>query len=310
MVRKLLRYFKNQGKILGAVNEINERAKNDLIDPKINLGQIQSYLNNQRSSISSLADVEFKVFSQWGDDGIIQYLINKIDIPNKVFIEFGVENYRESNTRFLMINNKWTGLVIDGSKKNIEYIKKDIISWAYALHTMNAFITKENINDLIGAFLGEEFSPEIGLLSIDIDGNDFWVWKEIRVISPLIVIVEYNAAFGKQKAWTIPYKADFYRLNEDKTLQYWGASLKAFCVLAEEKGYGFIGCNSNGNNAYFVRKDKMRNFKSLTSEEGFVDSTFREYADENGNRVGGNKKLELIRGRQIFNVETNTFETI
>jgi hypothetical protein len=283
---------------------------NDLKNPKVNLGQIQSYLNRQRSDIRSLADAEFQVFSQWGDDGIIQYLVNKLDIPNKVFVEFGVENYKESNTRFLLINNKWSGLVIDGSKANIDYIKQDVVSWSNDIHATNAFITTDNINGLIGDFLAKGYPSEIGILSVDIDGNDYWVWEKIDVVNPVIVIAEYNAVFGAENAWTIPYKADFYRLENDNTYQYWGTSLKALCLLAERKGYHFVGCNSNGNNAYFVRKDKIKDLKPLQCAEGFMEAAFREYVDANGDRPAGAKRLQLIKGRQIFNVEKGQLETI
>ena len=82
------------------------------------LGRIETRQNNILDS-KDLNDYEFKVSSQWGEDGIIQHLINKIEIKNKVFFEFGVENYTESNTRFLLHNNNWKGLVIDGSVENI-----------------------------------------------------------------------------------------------------------------------------------------------------------------------------------------------
>src|SRR5687767_11515119 len=182
-------------------DELIAQPPNDLNNPKVNLGQMQAYLNSQRGSIRSLHEVEFQVFSQWGDDGIIQYLISKIDIPNKTFIEFGVENYKESNTRFLLINNNWSGLVIDGSKNNIDFIKQDIISWGFDIHAKHAFITKENINELLSEFINKGYDSEIGLLSIDIDGNDYWIWNEIKVVNPIIVVVEYNAVFGAENAW-------------------------------------------------------------------------------------------------------------
>ena len=292
------------------VQKIKDILLDDLKSPKVNLGQIQSFLNNQRQFVASLNEVEFQVFSQWGDDGIIQYLVNKLEIPNKVFIEFGVENYKESNTRFLIINNKWSGLVIDGSKENINFIKRDSISWAYDLHATHSFITKENINQLISDFLKKGYSSEIGLLSIDIDGNDYWVWEAIVVVNPIIVVVEYNSVFGPEKTWSIPYDAGFYRLANDNTYQYWGASLNAFIFLAKRKGYTFVGCNSNGNNAYFIRNDKILTFKELDSTEGFVEAKFREYTDEFGDKPAGSKRLNLIKGREIFNVVSGSIEVI
>ncbi len=283
-----------------------DHSMNDIKSERILLGKIlSSQLKNIK--IESLHEVEFSVFSQWGDDGIIQYLIQNIDIPNKTFIEFGVENYRESNTRFLLINNNWSGLVIDGSEKNIDFIQKDIISWGYDLHAKSAFITKENINALISEFLSKGYSDEIGILSIDIDGNDYWIWKEIDVLNPIIVIIEYNSLFGYEKPYTIPYHKDFMRYVADKSLQYYGTSLKAACLLAESKGYIFVGCNLNGNNSYFIRKDKSAGFKSLSVEEGYVKSKFREFF-ANGERVSGDKRMAPLIGKEVYNVHTGETE--
>jgi hypothetical protein len=310
MFKRFKRFIKEKSRQVSQIDNLYAQFSNDLKNPKVNLGQIQAYLNNQRSAYKSLHELEFQVYSQWGDDGIIQYLVNRINVPNKIFVEFGVENYKESNTRFLLINNNWSGLVIDGSAENIEYIRNDIISWAYDIHAVHSFITKENINGIIRDFLSKGYESEIGILSIDIDGNDYWIWNEINVVNPVIVILEYNAVFGAEKKWTIPYQADFYRLDVHKSYQYWGASLKAFCQLGESKGYAFIGCNSNGNNAYFIRKDQLGSLRPVSCEEGFVDSKFREYVDDNGERVGGKKRLDLIKGMPIFNLETGEVEKI
>lgn len=192
-----------------------------------------------------------------GDDGIIQYLINYLEIENKIFVEFGVEDYLESNTRFLLINDNWSGLVIDGSKINIAKIKKDEIYWKHDLKVKSAFITAENINQLIEE---EGIKGQIGLLHIDIDGNDYWVWKALEVVVPKIMIVEYNSKFGCEKAITIPYKEDFVWTKAHYSNLYFGASILAFCDLADEKGYSFIGSNSAGNNAYFVKNEFLKIF--------------------------------------------------
>jgi len=310
MLRRAKQFIKDKSTKIDRIDNLYEALNNDLKNPKNNLGQIQSELNNNKKNIGSLHEVEFRVYSQWGDDGIIQYLVNHLDIQHKTFVEFGVENYKESNTRFLLINNNWSGCVIDGSEDNIKYIKNDIVAWRFDLHSKTAFITRENINELLSEFIQKGYHKEIGILSIDIDGNDYWVWKDINVVNPIIVITEYNAVFGPTNTWSVPYKPDFYRLSEHTSYQYWGASLSAFCKLADQKGYYFVGCNSNGNNAYFIRKDKISSFKPLTPAEGFVDSKFREDADKDGNPVFGKQRIELIRGMKIHNTETNNIEII
>jgi hypothetical protein len=309
MITKLINFIKRLNISTYSLSSFLETEKNNMLSSKILMGKILSRMNSELV-ISNLDEVEFKVFSQWGDDGIIQYLINKLDIPNKVFIEFGVENYRESNTRFLLINNNWSGCVIDGSEKNIQYIKDDIISWGFELHSYAAFITKNNINGLLENFLNRGYDREIGILSIDIDGNDYWIWKEINTVNPIVVIIEYNCLFGIEKPLTIPYKDDFDRVSAHSSKLYYGTSLLAACELAKEKGYAFIGCNSAGNNAYFIRKDKIGPLKEKSPEEGFVISKFREHNDKLGNRSSGKERVKVIKGLPLLNIRTNEIELI
>lgn len=245
---------------------------------------------------------EFKVFSQFGEDGIIQYLINNIDIENKIFIEFGVENYTESNTRFLLMNNNWKGLVIDGNKANIEYIRNDPLYWKYDLTAKHCFITKENINKVISDM---NFSGELGILSIDIDGNDYWIWECINVVEPVIVIIEYNSVFGNKHAITIPFDPTFNKTKAHYSNLFFGCSLKALYLLAQRKGYVFVGSNSNGNNAFFIRKDKIGNIKQVQVESGYVKSKFRQSRDQKGHLsyVSGDECLKIIEDMLVYEIE-------
>lgn len=282
---------------------------NDAKDPKVNVGKVLAAMNSQKQTITSLSEVEFQVFSQFGDDGIIQYLISKIDIPNKTFVEFGVENYKEANTRFLTLNNYWSGMVIDGSASNIKAIKADIISWSSELYAKEAFIDASNINNLIQEFLDLGYDRDLGILSIDIDGNDYWVWKAIDVISPVIVIAEYNSLFGYEKPYTVPYNPRFVR-NTKYNISYWGTSLGALYHLAQEKDYVFVGCNQAGNNAYFIRRDKMTPaLREVSCKEGFVSSKFRELIDDKtGERPFGKQRVEYLKGLPLHNVDTDQVE--
>ncbi len=273
---------------------------------KILLGKILLNSNNEKRTIGSLEEVEFKVFSQCGDDGIIQYLINKIKMPQN-FVEFGVENYKEANTRFLLVNNNWTGLVIDGSNENIQSIYKQDIYYKYDLTAVAAFITVENINHLISS---NGFSGEIGILSVDIDGNDFWVLKAIQVVNPVVIIVEYNSVFGDDRYISIPYTASFNRTAAHFSNLYWGASIAAFCHLCEGKGYTLIGCTSSGNNAYFVRNDKLTGLPTPGMKEGYVTSKQRESRNKRGQLtfLSGSYRLEAIKGLKVIEVRTNASE--
>lgn len=272
------------------VESIRQQLHTEIETQKILSAQSIIKLNNSLSKVNKLSELEFKVFSQWGDDGIIQYLIHQLNIRTKTFIEFGVENYTESNTRFLLMNNNWKGIVIDGSPDNIQYIKNDNITWKHSLTALQKFITPENINPI---FSEQGFSGEIGLLSIDIDGNDYYVWNAINTVSPIIVICEYNSLFGAKAPYTIPYESSFVRAQQGFAKLFYGASITSLCDLAENKGYSFIGCNSAGNNAYFIRNDRLKEsgFLKLSPEEGFIESNFREvYINGIWQGVENNKK--------------------
>jgi hypothetical protein len=301
-------------KILNILNPLRQQVKKqskDIDQLKLNSGRVLSELNNLKTEqiLSNIQQAEFKIFSQWGDDGIINFLCNYLDIPTTTFIEFGVEDYTECNTRFLLINNNWRGLIMDGSKNNMDKVRQEDIYWRYNLTAVDIFVTKENINNLLQQ---NNFTGETGLLHIDIDGNDYWIWKEINVINPVIVIIEYNSVFGSTNPWTIPYDAAFYRTNAHHSNLYYGTSLLSACDLAKEKGYSFIGCNSNGNNAYFVRNDKVKNLTIKSPEEGFADAQFAESrsASKELTFLRGDDRLKLLKGMPVFNTRTNTAEVI
>jgi len=293
-MRKILNKFKTR--LLAESYSDQEKTLHLLA--KLNIDRIV-----QKKKINSFFEIEFKVYSQWGDDGIIQYLVNKIPVKNKIFIEFGVEKYTEANTRFLLMNNNWTGLVMDGSKADIASIKSGSIYWKYDLTARQAFITKDNINSLIQDFTSEK---DIGLLSIDIDGNDYWVWEAISAVSPAIVVCEYNSLFGVDRALTIPYREDFFRTSAHFSNLYFGASLKALVLLAGKKGYDFVGCTSAGNNAYFVRRD-LNKLKALTPKQGFIASRFKESRDKKGrlNFLRAEERLKAIKDMDLFDISKN-----
>ncbi|MDD2714821.1 MAG: hypothetical protein PHW04_02885 [Candidatus Wallbacteria bacterium] len=272
------------------------------------LGKLLSENVKSRKHVKSISEVEFKVFSQFGDDGIIQWLISNLEFSHNTFIEFGVEDYRESNTRFLMMNDNWSGFVLDGSKQNVVNIANSEYFWRYELFVKAAFIDCSNINELLSTC---PFDKEVGILHIDLDGNDYWIWKEICVISPILVILEYNSVFGLDRAITVPYDKNFNRTKAHYSNLYEGASLRALHQLSAKKGYSFIGCNTAGNNAYFVRNDKLNSvIRPIPIEEGYVVSKFRESRGRNGKLtyVAGDKRSGIISGMPVYNTITGKVE--
>jgi hypothetical protein len=256
-----------------------------------------------------LAGSEFRAFSQFGDDGIISRLIDIVRPEAEAFVEFGVESYIEANTRYLLLSRNWRGLVMDGSEENISRIHQSDLVWRHDLTARAAFVTAENVNELLTS---SGFSGRLGLLHIDIDGNDYWVWKAVTCCDPAIVIVEYNSGFGPERAITVPYAADFFRTKAHSSNLYYGASLRALADLADAKGYDFVGCNRAGNNAYFVKRPLPGGLRALSVNEGYVQSRFRETRGESGELLlkTSREALELIRGMPVVNTRTGQVETL
>ncbi len=195
----------------------------------------------------------YKVYSQNDEDGIIQEIFKRIGITNKKFVEFGVQDGTESNSHYLLFLD-WAGLWIEGSKEYVNEINNKFNQPIKngKLRVLNSFITRENINSLIES---QGITGEIDLLSIDIDGNDYYIFEEINCINPRVIIAEYNAKFPPECEWRMMYDKDFVWSGSDKH----SASLKAFEKLAEKKGYNLVGTNAIGVNAFFVRKDLTKN---------------------------------------------------
>lgn len=217
------------------------------------LGEIRAAQIRELPRLRSLADAEFCVSSQWGEDGIISWLVDTIQPPHRTFVEFGVEEFREANCRYLMMSRNWSGLIIDGSEANIAAVKKDTISYKYDLTSVCAFIDSSNIAAIIAA---NGFSGPLGILSVDIDGVDYWIVEAIKNDCD-IVVVEYNDLFSG-RAVSVPYDKNFNRLLKHWSGMYWGASLDAFRYLLEGRGYVFVGTNKVGTNAFFVAGQHRR----------------------------------------------------
>lgn len=201
----------------------------------------------------------FKVCSQNDEDGIIEEIFNRIGTVSKTFLEFGVESGVECNSLYLL-HKGWSGAWIEGSDKHCQAMQKSHAQLVKSgrLNVINQMVDAENINQLIE----QNGLGGIDLLSIDIDGNDYWVWKAIEAASPRVVVIEYNAIFPASVEWVVEYEP---RRAFDGTL-YHSAALKSYELLAAKKGYSLVGCNINGCNAFFVRNDLLaRDGKDLFS---------------------------------------------
>jgi hypothetical protein len=197
----------------------------------------------------SLNHYEYRVHSQNGEDGIIAEIFNRIGTTNKFFVEFGAGSGVENNTAFLLIKG-WSGLWIESDRSRSKIInQKFAFLIGRSLRVVNIFINTENIEKI----LRENGVPqEFDLLSVDIDGNDFWMWNAISWFKPRVVVIEYNSIFPPDIDWVIKYNQNFKRIGYTS---FFGASLKALEKLGTKKGYTLVACDLRGISAFFVRTD-------------------------------------------------------
>jgi len=272
----------------------------------LNQGEIFRKLSELQKT-HGFRDHEFSVFSQNGEDGAISFLTSVVDIPNKTFVEFGVGDFLESNCRFLMASQNWMGFVMDGSERNISRLQTSAWFWKYQLEAKAAFVTAENVDDLI-ALSG--FENEIGVISIDLDGNDYWVLMGMKKSFATLLICEYNPYFGPNKKVSIPYDPNFQRNSESNL--YYGASLAAITEAAQSKGYTLIGTSSRGSNAFFLRNSRVPEGLELPSVS---DCYVAPMARESRNKLGeltfekNSSAIQKLTGLPVFNLETASIES-
>jgi hypothetical protein len=206
--------------------------------------------------LPGLKEVGFTAFSQTDEDGILLYIFSIIGTINKTCVEICAGTGIECNTANLLINHGWHGLLVDGNEAAVrvgqEFYKKNPSTCVYPPVFIHSWITRDNINDVLSK---NGFQGEIDLLSIDVDGVDYWIWDAIKVVRPRVVVVEYMDIIGPDKALTVPYRDDFNAYIYPTTLgmpNFCGASLPAFVKLARRNGYRLVGCNRLGYNAFFV----------------------------------------------------------
>ena len=235
----------------------------------------------QGITLPKFEDVEFRSFSQNGEDGILLYIFSLIGMSNNKCVEICAGDGIECNTANLIINHGFHGLLFDGDKSNIErgkiFYSQLRDTFVYPPKLFQAWITRENINELIQS---NGFYGEIDLLSLDMDGVDYWIWKEINCINPRVVVLEFNNLWEPNKSVTIPYKPDFKAKYNQYGCDYSGASLLAFCKLGKSKGYRLVGCQKYGFNAFFIRNGIGEDTFPEVSPSECLTHPFAKYAME------------------------------
>jgi len=225
--------------------------------------ELQLLLRNQYRQLKHLGmplprldEVGFRVFSEADEDGILHYIFSLVGTTNKKLVDVGAAGLSGSNTANLLVNDGWTGLLIEGDPARVEQMKKFYAECPDTAHyppsCVSAWVTAENINDLVR---DGGMSGEIDLLCIDIDGIDYWLWKALDAVTPRVVVVEYQCIWGPERSVTVPYDPKFQAGFDGRYGIYNSASLAAFVKLGRTKGYRLVGSHRYGYNAFLVRND-------------------------------------------------------
>lgn len=292
----------------------HDQYQRQIDDIKIQNGLLFSIiLHNNLKNIKNLFEVNFKVFSQNNEDGIIDYLIKSLKIQNIKFIEIGTENYSESNTRYLYETSICRGLLIDDFCGLENEIKKRLKIWKGELKIYNHLINSKNILNVLEFY---EFDKNVDIFSIDIDGIDYWIIKELPPKISKIFICEYNPYFGPDLEITVPNIDNFNRTKYHYSNLCWGASLKSIIKILEKKGYTFIGTNNLKNNAFFILTEltsqlsiDLPNINKLST---FTKAYFKESRNIDGKLsfIDTSKILDTIKDCEIVDLSNQKEEKI
>ena len=270
-----------------------------------------SHLLNIRQkykNIKNINDLDYKIFSQNGEDGIIDYLLHSLKISKPKFIEIGVGDYKECNSRFFFERTSPKGLIIDNIKNFKEKVKKNVKLWRGDLTIVEKTINTKNI---IKILKDHNFYNDIDFFSLDIDGIDYWVLEKLPKNLSKIFVLEFNSNFGGKKEITIPNINNFNRTKYHYSNLYFGASLKALIKLMKKKNYVFLGTNLHSINAFFVQKKylkkinlKIPNSKSINR---FSLSNIRESRDKKNNLsyLSGDEKINVIRNCKVVDLSSS-----
>ncbi len=270
-------------------------------------------MRNNYKNIKNINDLDYKIYSQFGEDGIIDYLVKSLEITSLKFVEIGVGDYSECNTRFLYETVQPKGLIVDCIDDFKKKVSKNISLWKGDLKILKKKINSENINQILNK---EGFSSEVDIFSLDIDGVDYWILEKLPQNFSKIVIVEYNSVFGPDLEVTVPNINDFDRSSYHHSNLCFGASLKAMISLLEKKGFIFLGSTRSKVNAFFILKSEINKINLDIPKTNdltfFTNSNIKESRNIDGqlSYLSGKNKLNEISECELVNLNDNKLKKI
>lgn len=297
-IKKFLKQFVSLRDLNAWANSF--RAPGRQIEVQLQLQQralVASWASLRRQGAAPrLDEVGFRCHSQLEEDGLLLYIFSVIGTRNKSAVEMCAGNGSECMAANLVVHHGWDAVLFDGDPVNVRhgqrFFTNNQFTFAQPPRFLQAWITRENVNDLI-ATTGT--TGEIDLFSLDIDGNDYWVWEALSVIQPRVCILETHNVIPSHLALSMPYQPrfSFWDLPEH-VRDFRGASLKAFAQLGAKKGYRLVGANRLGFNAIFIRN-------GLGKDE-FPEVTVDSCHDNPYTRIAQSRRWPLVKDQNWVSV--------
>jgi len=239
-----------------------------------------SLMRTNPEVLPALSDVRFDVFSPEGEDGILLYIFGLLGFKSRRCVDIGGAGITVSNTANLVVHHDFQCLLLDGNPRATARTATAYRRYrpSHSPMCVTSWITSENINSLLIEY---GMAGQIDLLSIDLDGIDWWILDALAVTRPRVLIVEYQDILGADRSWTVPYRPNFsihdYPVNAGGNYNYCGASLRAFVNLLTPRGYRLVGCNRNGYNAFFVDALDAGDLLPEVAVESCLESEWNKY---------------------------------
>jgi hypothetical protein len=288
LLKRFLRKPYHQVRDLVNRNAVDEGSLSQQIQRNI----VTQYLlvKNQGGSLyPKLCDSGFRVYSEFEEDGMILYVLALIGFKSKKVVEMCCGTGRECMATNLILNHGFDGYLFDGDPRNIESArgffqsKKDCLLYIPVLR--HAWITIDNVNEQL---IAAGCEGEVDVFSLDMDGNDYWIWQAIKVIKPRLLVCETHNIIPSDQSLTIEYRPDFNCFSKAGHEQdYRSVSLLAMVKLCREKGYRLIGSHRHGFNAFFLREDEGREF--------FPEVSVEEVHDNYWTKLGQHSRWPLVK---------------
>jgi hypothetical protein len=260
---------------------IAKQAEDLKIKAAIHAAMLQNLISIE-DQFYDLWDFEFQVFSQWGEDGILNHIFQRIGIQKPNCVEIGIENFTECNTRFLAHYRNSNLYLVDYSPGARLVIDSLDLKWKSKIEFEQCFVTPRNINEILDR--AKKLLGTVDCLSLDVDGMDYWILESINQFAFDVIVLEYNSIFGPNQKVSVPYRENFIRDTEHFSQTIYGASLASFIELLKSKGYVFLGTNRVNTNSFFVKESHSKKFEHLQIRQlvEYTKSNIRESRDEYG----------------------------